>query len=277
MPPELFVEHLAQYLDVVRPKRVFFSDYNFFLDMKRALDICALMISRDVKIPWTAHLVAADVKKLNESALLLLRGSGCASVVTGQDGSERLMPIVGKSSTHQEVGAAQKALENIGITMTINYILALPEETEADLGSIVRDIKKREERSGDLNVYIFNAWPGTPIVDKLDPSTFQIPTDMAGWADLMLSNADPLRFHSWRHRGRVQTMYYVICLLNDRHIQWFTGRAGTLFSLARRVLGATARWRWEREFFYLGVETRLLHRLTKYQRNRERQRCLARI
>lgn len=277
MPSELAVEHLARYVKEVRPDRVFFSDYNFFLDRKRALDIAARMIATRVEVPWTAHLVAADVKRMNAEALLLLRGSGCVSVVTGQDGSERLMPTVGKPSTHEEVEDGQQVMENAGIAMTVNYILGLPGETEADLTNVVRDIKSREGRSGNLNVYIFNGWPGTAILKKLGPDHYFVPQDMPGWSDIQLSNTASLRFHTRRHRSRVQTLYYVICLLNDRHISWFTNRSGHIRDAAGRFLIAAARWRWKRERFGWGLEMRALHAWVTHQRNRERARRLAEI
>lgn len=277
MPPELVAEHLAHYLEAVGPRRVFFSDYNFFLDMKRALAIAAEMVSRNARVPWTAHMVAADVKKLNASSLLLLRGSGLASVVSGQDGSERLMPVVGKSSTHREVGDAQQVLKGAGVSMTINYILGLPGETAEDLDSVVRDIKQREDRGGELNIYIFSAWPGTPILGKLDERQFSVPADMAGWSDILLGNAEVLGFHSARHKQRVQTLYYVICLLNGRHIQWFTGAPGPFIEAARRVLLFAARRRWAHEFFDLGVEALALHWLVKRGRQKQRRLRLAEI
>lgn len=277
MPPERVVEHLARYVRTVRPGRVFFSDYNFFLDRKRALEIAARMIRAGLAIPWTAHMVAADVMRLNPDALLLLRGSGCVSVVSGQDGSERLMASVGKPSTHDEVGDAQRILEKAGIAMTVNYIIGLPGETEADVRAVVRDVKNRESRAGDLNVYLFNAWPGTPILEKLRRDSFPVPRDMAGWSGLLLGHAGTLRFHSRRHRRRIQTLYYVICLVNNRHIQWFTGRSGALLGAVRRALVRAARWRWRREYFGLGLDMRALHGWVRRQRNRERARRLAEI
>lgn len=277
MPPNLVVDHLARYVNTVRPGRIFFSDYNFFLDRRRALSIASEMIARNLAIPWTAHMVAADVRRLNDDALLLLRGSGCVSVVSGQDGSERLMPTVGKPSTHGEVGDAQQILEHAGIAMTVNYIVGLPGETEDDLRAVVHDIKHRQNRAGELNIYIFNAWPGTPILLKLDGADARVPRDMSGWSDLLLGDAGALRFHSRRHRDRIQTLYYVICLLNNRHIQWFTGRPGRLHDWARRCLGAAAAWRWKRERFGFGAEMKALHGWVRHQRTQERSRRLAEI
>jgi anaerobic magnesium-protoporphyrin IX monomethyl ester cyclase len=281
MPAGQVVDHLRHYLGILKPQLVFFTDYNFFVDLERVREIAKRIIAERLTISWAGHVVAGDVARLAAEDLDLLRRSGCVSLVSGQDGSARLMEQVRKPSTHEQVEKALERLSSAGIEIIVNYIIGLPEETSDDLESVLRDIRTRGERFHQpLNVYVFFPWPGTPIVERIRNTPYSVQRGMEQWSDVFLGDARPLRFLSARHRRRVQTIYYVVALLHDKPLAVFAPpTTGPLreartraLGLLRKALRAAAERRWRRNTFDWGVEIALLHSLAIVRHRYERRR-----
>lgn len=281
MPAELVVEHLRRYVEVLQPELVFFTDYNFFADKKRVRQIATRLCDADIGVQWGGHIVASDACHLDLEDLTLLRRSGCVYLVSGQDGSKEQMRAIRKPCTHDQVDTAIERLARSGIGNVLNYIIGLPEESTADLTAVVHDIKTRESRYGQpINIYIFFPWPGTPILDRIKGPSFSVPAGMNEWSDVLLGDADRLRFHSGTYRRMVQTVYYVTSFAKHRPVSVFQPPSNGRFHRVKlellraleSVYGRVARVRWEHEFFKWGMEWQLLHALAKMRYRRQRRR-----
>jgi radical SAM superfamily enzyme YgiQ (UPF0313 family) len=272
MPSDLVEAHLRRYLLALRPEFVFITDYNFFADKRRVRRLVPRLGQAGSGVRWGGHIVANDAGRLETADLDLLRESGCVHLVSGQDGSAKMMREVRKPCTHAEVDAAIERLSMAGIGCVLNYIIGLPGESPADLMSVVHDIKRRDSRYGQpINLYIFYPWPATPITDRVRALGGELPEGVDGWSGVFLGDAGALRFHSASYRRMVQTAYYVASLAKQRPLYVFeppaggrlrTVKAWFLRSLKRAYM-ASAQARWERECFGWGVEWQLLHTLAR--------------
>jgi anaerobic magnesium-protoporphyrin IX monomethyl ester cyclase len=283
MPPDLVVEHLCRYKRLLEPASAFFGDYNFFADRERVLRIASGLVEAGAPIEWGAYIVAADACRLEEADLRLLRASGCTYLISGQDAARELMPTVRKPSTHEHVDAAIRRVSRAGILSVTNYIIGLPGESRADLLSVVDDMRARDARYGQpSNVFIFFAWPGTPIVSRLRAMHVEVARGMDAWSNVMLGDASRLRFLQARHRRLVQSIYYVTSLVRKQPVRVFsTPHPGRFFRTKTALLRAlehlcttSALVRWRRGRFSWGVEWLLLHALARTRHALDRRRML---
>lgn len=284
--PRQVVADLQHYLRLLKPGFVFFTDYNFFVDPDRVRDIAGLLIEANLGVGWAAHIVASDVRKLSTEDLELLRESGCTYLTTGQDGSKELMQSVKKPCTHEQVETALERLSEAGIALVTNYIIGLPDETRDDVLSIVQDVKRREQAySHPVNVYVFFGWPGTAIINRLDGSGYRVPRTMEQWSDVFLGNAGILRFHTRRHRRMVQTVYYIISILQKRPLAVFEVDPGSrlrdlkiaMLEVLKWVFASIARVRWRFEFFEWGFEWTILHALARVRHRMSQWACIRQV
>ena len=119
--------------------------------------------------------------------------------------------------------AAIRRVSRVGILSVTNYIIGLPGESRADLLSVVDDMRAREVRYGQpSNVFIFFAWPGTPIVSRLRAMHVEVARGMDAWSDVMLGDASRLRFLQARHRRLVESIYYVTVLVKKQPVRVFS-------------------------------------------------------
>jgi radical SAM superfamily enzyme YgiQ (UPF0313 family) len=270
------ITHLKMYLKLTRPEIVFFTDYNFFTHKKRALDIAQAILDYKIKIKWIAHIVASDICELKSTELRLLKQSGCSYLISGQDGSKKQMHIVGKSSTYKEVERAHTKLHNSGIEMITNYIIGFMEENQHDLFEVINDIKKRTKKyNGTINIYIFNAWPGTPVINRITLKGYQVQNNMMSWSKILLGSADKLNFHSKEYRRFVQTVYYVVSLSMKRPVYVFMNCPNSKFvainKLILSIMTMIAKARWHSGFYKWGLEWRLIHFIAKNKHRRWRE------
>lgn len=112
--------------------RIFFIiDANFTLSPKRVMRICELIIERRLHIMWAC---AARVDCVDEEMLMAMKRAGCIRISYGiESGSPRVLRLMEKRISIQQIRDAVRATKRVGIPVYIYFVYGMPGETLHDV------------------------------------------------------------------------------------------------------------------------------------------------
>lgn len=158
--PERVVEEII-YAESVGFNEIHFADDNFTTDIKRAIEICNLLIENNINIPWVPRS-GIRVDYINQELFKKMMEAGCYHIPFGiESTSQKVLNICNKGITVEQIKNAIKMAKDFGFEVTGYFMIGLPEQTPED---IRKDIEFVEEM--ELNFVKFGAtipYPGTPL------------------------------------------------------------------------------------------------------------------
>lgn len=140
-------------------KEIFIYDDTFTVDRQRVFDICAEIKKRKLSIVWD---VRARVDTVNEEVLLAMKDAGCQRIHFGVEaGSDRVLKVLRKGITIDQVKTAFGLAHKIGITTLAYFMMGSPTETKKD---ILQTIKLAKKLNPDyVHLAITTPFPGTDL------------------------------------------------------------------------------------------------------------------
>lgn len=120
-------------------------DDNFTFNIERAKEICRLLISEKIGIPWACpNGIRAD--KIDEELMALMKEAGCRAIAIGvESGDPEVFKKINKGETHDDIIRAVGLCRKYGITMQGFFIIGLPGSTlAAEKRSIDFSLKLRK-------------------------------------------------------------------------------------------------------------------------------------
>lgn len=152
----------------------------FAASPRRVQMICDLIIERGLDIRWNCEL-RADL--IREEMLGPMKAAGCRQVLIGvESGSQRLLDLVRKDITVDDIRRACALLHEAGIEVYAMMVNRLPTETEEDIRATERLLK--EIRPEYTEFLIYSPYPGTPLFDEAVQNGFRPPATLEGWGHL---------------------------------------------------------------------------------------------
>jgi len=140
-----------------------FNDDTFVSLRKRMYEICDRLIQKNYKVTWCCDARASDV---TPEGLSLMKAAGCWQIAYGiETGSTRIMKILNKRVTLEQIRNAIKWTKSAGISTKGFFILGHPTETRESIKKTI-DLML----SLDLDVVgitFFTAYPGSPIYHEI--------------------------------------------------------------------------------------------------------------
>jgi anaerobic magnesium-protoporphyrin IX monomethyl ester cyclase len=138
---------------------VSFSDDTFAIDKQRAIEIAKEIRRRNLRVLSRFQLRANTCE---EDLLAELKRAGCIQVDIGvESGSDRVLKIMEKGITTEQIKKAFAALKKYGIKSSATFIIGTPGETRED---IEMSRKLAEEINSDYTqFFIMTPYPGTPL------------------------------------------------------------------------------------------------------------------
>ncbi len=140
---------------------IYFSlrDDTFTADRGRTIEFCRLLIERKVYIVWNCQ---SRVTALDEELLLWMKRAGCECVQLGvESGSPRILDLLGKRITPQQVEEAAGAIRKAGINLSVYLIGDIPAETERDLDATIALMGRIRPDDGYVSPLAY--FPGTEL------------------------------------------------------------------------------------------------------------------
>jgi len=252
--------HFACHLSV---SSLWLRDDNFFVDWARVAAICDGLRHGGFRGTWhTSGMHVATCDGLADEQLRVLRASGFTAARFGvESGSPRLLRLLRKDFTVEQVLRVNKRCAATGITPIFNFIGGLPTETQAELNATLQLMRRlKSENPGAIisGLSLYAPYPGTELFARASAGGFLIPQQFDDWAEYSYFRAHQSLPVGARRR-----------LENINDITWFiSDSAVSCWSLCMYLLTRPLAWwlrlRWTRSWFSYAPELRLLRKLRRW-------------
>lgn len=175
------MEHLVTEYNV---KYIQFYDDTFTIKYQRVVDICNLIIKRNLKVKWFAH---ARVNTVDEELFRLMKRAGCAHVSFGiESGNQEILKSIRKGTTLDQARKAVAACQRAGLKTLTTWMIGNPGETPE---TIQDTIDFAVELNPDIAVFsILVPLPGTEVYNKYRGVLFDTSVNWEDYKTLSTSN-----------------------------------------------------------------------------------------
>lgn len=158
-------EHLFKEIKNLKEKyqidSFFFIDDLFTLNKGHVKKFCRLLKKSKLGLIWGC---SSKVTTVDYSTLKAMKDAGCVQIDFGVErGSNAALKLIRKGITVEIIKRVFADCRRLGIRTFANMLVNLPQETEKDLGDILRLLDQIEATIVSIN--IFTPYPGTEIFD----------------------------------------------------------------------------------------------------------------
>jgi radical SAM superfamily enzyme YgiQ (UPF0313 family) len=134
-------------------------DDTFTADRRRVMEFCRRLVESGLGVMWNCQ---SRVNAVDEEMLVWMKRAGCECVQFGiESGSVRLLRLLNKRTTPEQMRSASSAVRRAGINLSIYLIAGIPGETEEDLKDTERLIGDLLPHDGQVSPLAY--YPGTEL------------------------------------------------------------------------------------------------------------------
>jgi hypothetical protein len=182
-------------------------DSLFTMPKRRLVELCELLIERQVNVEWLCYARADDLEDV--AVTELMRRAGCRSVNVGvESGSQLILDNMNKRSTVAANGIGIRNARAAGIRVTANFVVGFPGETPETLAETLAFIETY--RPDACGVYPLNLGSAVaPILGEASRRRFGLRTAYDGrvqnphWAHDTMTVVEAI---DWAHWLRAKIM-----------------------------------------------------------------------
>jgi len=157
------VEEWAHLVNDFGVKEITISDDAFTTDAKRVHEVCDMLISRGLNIPWTCSN-GIRVNTATYDTLKHMREAGCYRAAFGiENGDEEVLKAIGKKITLKQVEDAIKTARRVGIKTTGFFMLGGPWDTMATMQKTIDFAVRVQPDYAQFS--IATPYPGSELYD----------------------------------------------------------------------------------------------------------------
>lgn len=159
--PDSMVEEIRFLRD--RFGLIYFSirDDTFTADRKRVIDFCRKLMDERIFILWNCQ---SRVNAVDAELLAWMKRAGCECVQLGiESGSRKILDILDKRITPDQVRAAARAVREVGINLSIYLIAGVKGETEQDIRETCGLVSELRSSGGHVSPLVY--YPGTALFE----------------------------------------------------------------------------------------------------------------
>jgi len=140
-----------------------FLDDTFTCNRKRVIEICRLMIDRNVRVRWTC---LSRVDTLDREMLEWMKRAGCARILVGVESySEKVLNYLGKGVDPKIINPQIQLIRDAGIESWGFFILGAPVETEEEFEKTYRGTM--ESPLDFISFNILTPYQGTSFFEQI--------------------------------------------------------------------------------------------------------------
>ncbi len=146
---------------------IWLRDDEFYINRRRATDICQGFIDRKFDISFYTSGTRADVfMKASDHDIQVLKDAGAHTLKFGaESGSQRVLDLMQKGIKVEQTLAANERCKRFGITPVFGLMIGYPTETFEEINQTIDlgfRIKKENPQAQLETMAIFTPLPGTP-------------------------------------------------------------------------------------------------------------------
>ena len=224
--PENILEEIKELYDDYNIRYIEFLDDTFTLNKKRAIEIGNLIKKENFDIQFDC---SSRVDTLNENVVKALKRGGLQRMYVGvESGSQRILNILGKGITLQQIKDAVKMLKKYNVEIVTSAIIGSPYETEETIKETISFIKNLNPDYAQFT--IFTPYPGTPVYKFVEENGLLLTKDWSRYTctepvmKIPGSNLKPEDVKKWFKRAYLSiyaSPSYLLGQLRKRNIPFF--------------------------------------------------------
>jgi radical SAM superfamily enzyme YgiQ (UPF0313 family) len=161
---------------------IYFDDDTFTIDRQRVMDICELIMQRNIRVSW---IVQARVDTVDGEMLKAMQAAGCHYILFGiESGSPDMLRTMRKGITLDKAREAVRLCRELGIKTQAFFLFGIPGETDQSIDQTIKFAKELGASSTQFAVAI--PQPGSPLYKQCVENNWLVYDD---WEDFSSCNA----------------------------------------------------------------------------------------
>jgi len=165
--PERVVVEMKYLINKFNVDKFDIEDDEFFTDIKRAEEICKLIIKERLNIEILTSCRVSYIPLMGDKMLKLMHDAGFRILTFGvETGSKRLIKKISKDISFDQVFETIKRLGDVGITSKFFFMAGFPTETEKNLCETTDLMMKMKKLDSNIRIpawRIVTPFPGTDL------------------------------------------------------------------------------------------------------------------
>jgi anaerobic magnesium-protoporphyrin IX monomethyl ester cyclase len=212
--PENVVDEIELLYNNYGVKSFTIEDSNFSYDEARAIRICELILSRNLKIRWnTPNGLRAD--RITPGLVKAMQRSGCYEVTLAAEHGDQnfLQQVIRKGLALDDIFRAGRMFIKAGVFVSCFLMMGFPGETEKEL---VKTLAFGRRLSGEgifPLFFICSPLPGTPMYQKfvdngdLPKTPLSCEDYLCAFRLPLMKMPDGINLVQWRHKAMRQAYF----------------------------------------------------------------------
>lgn len=242
MSAEQTVERVTRLVKEHNLTGVWFRDDEFYININRAVKICEGLMPLNIK--WYTSGTRIDLfnKTPLDACEIYKRGGASVLKFGAESGSDRILKMIKKGFTKEDILKANLKCKQVGITPAYNFVGGFPTQTFEEYDETIDLIVqlKRDNPSARFEVIgTYAPMPGTPLFDMAIEYGLNPPDTLEGWINWRFDEDDSEGtrnpWYSQKERDWIGNIVYLSALANgvDSMIESYNGSfKGDLMRLA---------------------------------------------
>ncbi len=244
-----------------------FIDDNFFINKKRAEEICRGLIERRLNLKWFAEVRADFFRNgfVDKEFLELAQESGLTNLTIGaESGVPEMLKLMDKGITVDDIVNTAKVLTETDIVTAYSFIIGLPSESKDDILTTLKfldNLYKIYPRAL-YKITTLRAYPGSELTEGfIKDGWIKEPKNLREFADHEINKVYTESPSKPVWHSDPEFAYSIACYSNIAHNP-FTGVAlkanlkySAILLLPATILQKIARFRLRHQFFRYPIDT----------------------
>jgi len=153
----------------------FISDDLFTLKRTRVMEICTLILEKQLPLTWTC---LSRVNTIDAEMLALMKKAGCYLISYGlESGSQEVLDKLDKGTTVEQGIKAVEMTKAAGIKVFGSFMIGSPGETPETVEATIRLIRKM--KLDEVGLGVTTAYPGTDLFEQFGSDAKDLDWDKA--------------------------------------------------------------------------------------------------
>lgn len=142
----------------------------FTINKKRVIDFCKEMTKRKINLKWKCM---GRIDQIDEEMIDKMQKSGCIQISFGIESlNQKSLDRINKEINIHKIKKAIKACHDVGILVTLYFILGFPWETKKDFKGFLNSLKELDECNLVFGMLV--PYPGTEFYENQEKYGFNI-------------------------------------------------------------------------------------------------------
>jgi anaerobic magnesium-protoporphyrin IX monomethyl ester cyclase len=247
---------------------IWLRDDEFYIDPKRATDICKGIIKAELNIAWyTSGTRISDLLRATDEQMEILKKSGAYVVKMGaESGSDRILEYIHKDQTVEQILTANQKCKKFGIKPAFSLMCGFPTETFAEINQTIDLFFRLQGENPEAScetIAQFTALPGTELYEIGLKMGLRPPDKLEDWADWLFHDTDykgeRLPWFNAKERRAIGNLNYLSILSKTgaEIIKTINNRAlALLLGMLVKPASAYFGWRLRHRYYHFVPEIR---------------------